>query len=393
MAEVGLIEDGAILIEGEKIAAVGTTRALSDKGVSAQQVIDGREEDFIALPGFVDSHTHPIFAATREHEYEMRTRGCTYQEIAAGGGGIRSSVRSLRRATKDFLYRHSAKYCREFLAHGTTTVEAKSGYGLSVQDEVKSLEVIRELNQNLDLDLVPTFLGAHDIPDEFRENRTGYISLVINEMLPRISEKKLAEFCDVFCDEGFFSVPEARQILKAAKDRGFKLKVHADELSSSGGAELAAEMQAISADHLENVSDQGIEQLEKCGVVATLLPGTAFNLDLETYPPARRLIERGVAVALATDFNPGSCFTPNMQLILSIACSQMHMTPQEVLVAATINGAHALGKGGTLGSIEVGKQADVILLDLTDYRQLPYYFGVNHCRVIIKKGRIIKSSS
>lgn len=389
MSDLAIIEDGAVLIDGDSIVAAGRTDELEGKITGISTVIDRGEEASIGLPGFVDSHTHPIFAATREEEYERRTRGATYQEIAAHGGGIRSSVRKVRQATNDFLYRNAFRYCQQFLTHGTTTIEAKSGYGLSVNDELRILEVIRGLNETLDLDLVPTFLGGHDVPDEFREDRRAYISLIIDAMLPRISREKLAVFCDVFCDRGFFSIEESRTILNAAKKNGFQLKIHADELSRSGGAELASELGALSADHLEQVSERGIAMMREFGVIATLLPGTAFNLGLKTYPPARRLIDSGVPVALATDFNPGTCFTPNMQLILSIACAQMKMTPAEAVTAATVNGAYALGLGHRIGSIEPGKQADMVLLDLSDYRQLPYYFGVNHCKTVVKKGKII----
>jgi imidazolonepropionase len=318
----------------------------------------------------------------------MRARGATYLEIARQGGGIRSSVRKVRQASSAELYQKALPYCKQFLAYGSTTVEAKSGYGLSFADEIKLLEVIAALNEALDLDLVPTLLGAHDVPDEFRECRQGYIALLTERLIPEVAQRKLAVFCDVFCDVGFFSVEESRVILTAAKKAGLQLKLHAEELSASGGAELAAELGAVSADHLECISDRGIERLRAAGVMATLLPGTAFNLGLTRYPPARKLIDGGVPVALATDFNPGTCFTPNIQLILSIACAQMKMTPAEAVVAATINGAYALGLGDRIGSIEPGKQADIILLNLTDYRQLPYYFGINHCKTIIKRGKL-----
>ncbi|MBI1747725.1 MAG: imidazolonepropionase [Acidobacteria bacterium] len=388
MDDVSIIQDGAVLIEGDTIRAVGPTFEVENLG-GVTRIIDGREKPFLVLPGFVDSHSHPIFAATREDEYDLRTRGATYLEIAHAGGGIRSSVRKVRAASKPQLVTNALPYAQQFLTFGTTTLEAKSGYGLTLADEIKMLEAIQELGHRLPLTLVPTFLGAHDVPDEYRDRRAAYVDLLVNEMLPEVARRKLAVFCDVFCDVGFFSVDEARQILLAAQAQGFRLKIHAEELGPSGGADLAAEVGAVSADHLEFLSDAGIANLRRAGVIATLLPGTAFNLGLKQYPPARRLIDGGVPVALATDFNPGTCFSPNLQLIITMACAQMKMTPAEAITAATINGACALGLGDTIGSLEVGKTADLILLNLTDYRQLPYYFGVNHCAQVIKHGKVL----
>lgn len=390
MGELGIIENGAILIRADRIVWVGPTKELPVHGLGARyQTFDGGGLDLVAVPGFVDSHTHPIFAGTRVAEYAMRSEGRSYEEIAAAGGGIRASVRQLRAASAEQLVEIAEKYFRQFLLHGTTTIEAKSGYGLSLEDEVKSLQTVAALKTRSRLETVSTFLGAHDVPDDFRDAREEYIRSVIEEMIPRITEEGLAQFCDVFCDTGYFSVPEARSILTAARSCGLGLRIHAEQLSHSGGARLAAELHASSADHLECIDDGDIEALRNSGTVATLLPGAAFNLGTSNYPPARKLIDAGLPVALATDFNPGSCFTMNMQLILSIACSQMKVSPAEAITAATINGAFSLGLADRLGTIEEGKQADIVLMNVPDYREIPYYFGVNHCVVTIKKGNIV----
>ncbi len=390
MADLGIIENGAILIRAERILWVGQTRNLPVREAGVEyHTLDCVGSDTIALPGFVDSHTHPVFGGLRAAEYDLRCQGKTYEEIAAGGGGIRASVRQLRTASPDQLQEQAERYFWQFLSHGTTTIEAKSGYGLTLEDELKSLGVLAKLHARGKLEVVPTFLGAHDVPDEHRESRGEYIRQVTREMIPKVASEGLAQFCDVFCDRGYFSVEESREILQAAVAAGLGLRIHADELSHSGGSLLAAELGVSSADHLEWIDDRDIEALKASGTVATLLPGTAFNLGLSRYAPARKLIEAGVPVALATDFNPGTCFTPNMQLILSIACSQMKISPAEAITAATINGAYSLGLSDRLGSLEEGKQADIVLMDVGDYRELPYFMGVNHCVITIKKGNII----
>jgi imidazolonepropionase len=390
MSELGIIENGAILIRAEHIVWVGPTRELPRRELDARyETLDGVGLDLVALPGFVDSHTHPIFGGTRADEYDLRCKGKSYQEIAAAGGGIRASVRQLRAASAGQLLDRAERFFVQFLAHGTTTIEAKSGYGLSLEDELKSLQVLAALRNRSRLETLSTFLGAHDVPDELRGSRSEYIRRIIEEMIPRVAQEGLAHFCDVYCDVGYFTVEESRAILQAAKQAGLALRIHADQLAHSGGARLAAELGALSADHLEWIDDDDIEVLRRAGTVATLVPGVTFNLGLTRYPPARKLIEAGVPVALATDFNPGSCFTLNMQLILSIACSQMRMTPAEAITAATLNGAHALGLSERLGSLEEGKQADIALMNVADYREIPYFFGVNHCAVTIKKGIIV----
>jgi imidazolonepropionase len=343
----------------------------------------------VVMPGFVDAHTHPVFAGTREDEFEMRALGFTYRQIAERGGGIRSTVRKTRAASEEQLFQAALTRVRWLLEHGTTTIEAKSGYGLSVEDEIKILRVIRRLNDETPLDLVPTFLGAHEVPDEYQSRKGDYLRLVIDEMLPGVAAEQLAQFADVFCEDHVFSAAESRSVLEAARRLGLGLRLHAEQLSLSGGAELAAELNAATADHLEWIDDRGLAALAAAGVAAVLLPGAVFNLGLARYAPARRMIDSGLSVAIATDFNPGSSPTPSMQMILSIACCQMRMTPAEAITAATINPAYTLGLGERLGSLEAGKQADLVLYDCADYRQIPYLFGMNHVRVVVKSGKVI----
>jgi imidazolonepropionase len=390
MSELGIIENGAILIHGDRIAWVGPTKDIPVRDPGTRyQTLDGVGLDLVALPGFVDSHTHPIFAGTRVEEYDLCLRGKSYEEIAAEGGGIAASVKQLRAVTVNQLLEKTERYFRHFLSHGTTTIEAKSGYGLSVEDEIKSLHVLAALRNTNRLEIVPTFMGAHAVPEEHAGSRSEYIREIIEQMIPRVAQEGLAQFCDVFCEKGYFTTDEARSILLAAKEAGLGLRVHADELTHSGGARLAAELGARSADHLRFIDNSDVEALKKAGTVATLLPGTAFNSGTMHYAPARKLIASGVPVALATDFNPGTCFTLNMQIILAIACSQMRMTPAEAITAATVNSAYSLGLSERLGTLEEGKQADIVLMDISDYRELPYFFGINHCVVTIKKGNVV----
>lgn len=387
MRELGIIKDGALLARDGVIVAVGTTSE-----VEPQAALDSLHMDAsscVVMPGFVDAHTHPVFAGTREDEYEMRAEGMTYLQIAASGGGIRSTVRRTREASEDELLELGKTRARRLIEHGTTTVEAKSGYGLTIDDELKILRVIRRLNHETALELIPTFLGAHEIPDEYRNNREDYIRLVINEMLPRVAAEALARYCDIFCESHVFNVVESRRVLTRAKELGLGIRLHAEQLSLSGGASLAAELGAASADHLEWVDQAGIEALRQAGVVAILLPGAVFNLGLTRYAPARAMIAAELPIALATDFNPGSSPTPSMQMILSIACTQMRMTPAEAVTAATINAACSLGCESRLGSLEPGKQADIVVHDCSDYRHIPYLFGVNHAVVVIKSGNIV----
>ena len=391
MRELGLIEAGAILIRDGRILAVGPTpTVMRDVNPRECQVIDFRDRPAVILPGFVDSHTHPAFWGTREDEYELRILGASYEEIAAKGGGILNSARRVQQATLEQITANVVRFGRLFLTHGTTTIEAKSGYGLSPEGEMKLLRAIAAARGLLPLDMVPTFLGAHAYPLEFRQNHRGYLDQIIGQMLPAVADERLARYVDVFCDQGFFSVAEAREIIEAARRFDLKARLHADELAAVGAAELAAEVGAVSADHLERISPAGIAAMADRGVIAGLLPGTAFNLGLDAYPPARALIDAGVPVALATDFNPGTCFTPNMQLVIAVACSQMRMTPAEALVAATVNGACALELGHDRGSLEPGKRADLAVMDCANYRQIPYLFGVNHCVETFVQGRPVR---
>ena len=390
MSDLGIIPNGAILINGDRIEWVGPTKDIPVREPGTQyQTLDGVGLDLIALPGFIDSHTHPVFAGPRIEEFDLRCQGKTYQEIAAEGGGIIKSVQQFREATVEQLLEKTERNFRKFLNHGTTTIEAKSGYGLTLENEIKSLQVLASLNERNKLEVIPTFLGAHAIPEEHIHSRDTYIRNLIQVMIPRIAQEGLAQFCDVFCEEGYYSVEEARSILVAAKAAGLGLRIHADVLGRNGGAKLAAELGVRSADHLRWINDSDIEALKQSGVLATLLPGTAFNLGLERHAPARKLIAAGVPVALATDFNPGTCFTMNMQIILAFACRQMRMSPAEVITAATVNGAYSLGLSDKIGTLEEGKQADIVLMGVSDYRELPHFFGVNHCIVTIKKGNVV----
>ncbi|HEY0545669.1 MAG TPA: imidazolonepropionase [Pyrinomonadaceae bacterium] len=386
MRELSIIEDGAMLVRDGLIERVGARHEIEPLINAACEVVDA--EGRVVLPGYVDAHAHPIFAGTRVDEYEQRALGATYQEIAAQGGGIRSTVRRTRAATEDELVAACARYGDWFLRTGTTTVEAKSGYGLSLEDELKILRAIKRLDAATQLSYVPTFLGAHDVPDEFRARRADYVALVINEMLPRVAEEKLAEYCDAFCEEKVFTTDESRRILSAARCHGLGLRLHADQLSLSGGALLAAELGAATADHLEHTDAEGIAALKAAGVQPVLLPGSVYALGHTRYPAAREMIEAGLAVVLATDFNPGSSPTPNMQMILSLASTHLQMTPSEALTAATINAAHSLGRGASVGSLEAGKRADFVIHDCADWRETAYFFGLEHARETYVAGRL-----
>jgi len=389
-----MIEDGALLVREGLIAAVGT-RAEVEKlpEARAAEKIDlgGR----MALPGFVDSHTHLIHAASRAEEYELKIAGASYEEIARKGGGILNSVKKLRAATSEALKKRALAALKLFAAYGTTTVEAKSGYGLDVASELRILRLHKELAANQPLEIVSTFLGAHAVPEEFRGKAGGaerYIELMERNLLPHIGEGRLAEFCDVFCDRGAFSVVQSKRVLQAGRQWGLEPRMHAEQLSRTGATRLAILMRAASCDHLEYVNKSDIQALGKSETVATLLPGCDFHLGLKQYAPARALIEAGAIVALATDYNPGTSPTLNMPMILSLACAQLRMTPGEAITAATINAAYALRREKTIGSLEVGKQADFAVFEVADYREIPYYFGVNHCWMTVKRGRVIHAA-
>jgi imidazolonepropionase len=379
------IENGAVAVKGDRIVWIGDSARTPSLPTDAT-VIDASGKTVI--PGLVDSHTHLIFAGSREDEFEQRLRGKSYQEIATRGGGINATVRRVREASKAELKELARRRLNRLLSYGVTTVEVKSGYGLTLADEIKCLEVIADLNAEGPWELIPTFLGAHAVPPEFGDNREGYVRLLVDDMLPEIARCRLARFCDVFCEVGAFSLPETETILRKARELGFGLKLHADELSPLGGAELAARFGAVSADHLLCITESGIEALADSETVATLLPGTAFFLGMN-YAPARKLIDRGVSVALASDCNPGTCPTENLPLIGAMACAQMKMLPLEALTALTFNAARAVGCAERLGSIAVGKQADLVICDVPDYRHLFYHFGVNHVWRVIKSGRVV----
>lgn len=384
LCELAIIADGGMLVRDGAIVATGPSDVIEKQMPSGAEVVDATGR--VVLPGFVDAHAHPVFAGNRVDEFEMRARGATYEEIAAGGGGIRSTVRKTRAATEDQLLAQAIKHAEWFIRCGTTTVEAKSGYGLSVEDEIKILRVVRRLNQEAPVEFVPTFLGAHAIPEDFQSEPDRYVSLVIDEMLPRIADERLAEFCDVFCERGYFDLETSRKILSAARERGMGIRMHADQLSNGGGAELAAELGAVTADHLEQTEAPGIAAMKRAGVQPVLLPGSVYALGKERYPRAREMIEAGLAVVIATDFNPGSSPTPSMQMVLSLAATQMKMTPAEGVTAATINAAYSLKRGDKIGSLEVGKLANFALHDCADYRELAYYFGVPQTHSVYVRG-------
>jgi imidazolonepropionase len=387
MRELSIIEDGAMLVRDRRLEQVGTRGEIEPLIEASSEVVDAGGR--VVMPGFVDAHAHPVFAGTRVDEYEQRAGGATYQEIAARGGGIRSTVRRTRAATLEELVESSRRYAGWFLRNGTTTVEAKSGYGLTVEDELKILRAIKRLNDETPLRYVPTFLGAHDIPDEYRERREDYVVLVIEEMLPRVVEENLAEYADVFCEERVFTIAESKRILTAARALGLGLRVHADQLTLSGGAQLAAELKAATADHLEHTDANGIAALKSANVQPVLLPCSVYALGSARYPAAREMIDAGLAVALATDFNPGSSPTPSMPMALSLASTQMKMTPAEALTAATVNAAYSLGRGDETGSLEAGKRADFVIHDCEDYREVAYFFGVEHAREVYVDGRLV----
>jgi imidazolonepropionase len=387
MKDVGVIPDAGVLCRDGKIAWVGPMSSWSQD--LPPEITELDASGLVALPGFVDAHTHMMFAGSREQEFALRCAGATYQQIAEAGGGILNTVRHVREASKKDLKRSTARYLLQMLKHGTTTVEIKSGYGLTPESEIKMLEAIRELGDEEMTTVVPTFIGAHAIPPEFRDRPSGYVDLIVNEMLPYVGRKKLAVFCDVFCERGYFGLEESQRILEAGRSWGLLPKIHAEEIVPLGGAQVAARVGAVSADHLEHVMPDGVAALRDAGVVAVLLPGVSFSLN-HGYAPARTLIDAGVPVAIASDFNPGSCMSFSMPLMMTIACTQMRMSPEEVLTASTLNAAAALSLSDRIGSIEVGKNADIVLAGVPDYRYLAYHFGTNHVVHTIKNGTLLE---
>lgn len=388
-AELGRIDvraDAALAIDGGLVVAAGA-RADIDARFTARERLDARGGTVV--PGFVDAHTHPVFAGTREDEFELRTQGATYVEIAQRGGGILSSVRGVRAASKEELLAGLLVRLDRFLALGTTTIEAKTGYGLSLDDELKCLEVLREAARIHPVEIVPTFLGAHEYPAEYRERKPAYVDLLLNEMLPRVAAEQLAEYCDIFTEGHVFGLADSRRILTRARELGLGLRLHVDQLTPLGGAQLAAELGAASADHLEFVSDAGIEALARAGVVPVLCPIVPLYLRVAQEAPARTMIDRGLAVALSTDFNPGSCYVQSMPMVLAWAALRYRMSAAETLTAATLNAACSLGRGARLGTLEPGKQADLVVLDVPNVRHLVYELGRNPVTAVIKRGRVV----
>lgn len=386
---LGMIQKGAVAIKKGRVFWVGKTEEISGKFSLSR---DGRKIDGtgkVVMPGLIDAHTHLIFAGSRENEFEQRIQGLSYQEIAGRGGGILSTVEATRQASFDELLSLGKRRLDRMLSKGVTTVEAKSGYGLSLQSEMKILRVMKALQKSHPIDIVPTFLGAHTVPKEFREERARYVNLLTEEMIPQVAQERLAEFCDVFCEKKAFTLEESRKILETGKRYGLKPKIHADQLSSGGGAELAAEINAYSADHLEYASPEGIKKMAEKGVTAVLLPGASFFLSMRKYPPARDMIAQGMAVALATDLNPGSSMTESLPMMMTMGCTMYKLLPKEVIQATTIHAARSMGREKEIGSLEPGKQADLLVLDIPNYRYLPYHFGVDHVETVIKKGRIV----
>lgn len=388
MAAMGVVADGAIAVRDGRIVATGPTDDLA-RTFTADAELD--LSGHVVLPGFVDCHTHPVFAATREQEFHQRCAGADYMAIAAAGGGILSSMRAVRAMPLDALTAATTEHLWGFLAHGTTTVEAKTGYGLSLADEEKSLRALAAAIAAVPITARRTFLGAHEFPPEYRDDREAYVQLLCTEMLPKLAP--LADYCDVFAEPGVFDRLQALRILSAARAEGLRLRLHADELSPMGGAELAVELHADSADHLGRISDRGIERLAASDTVAVLLPGTGFFLGKDIYAPARRLLAAGAVVAVATDFNPGSCYTQSMPLILTLACVKLKLTPAEAITAATINAACSLQLDREVGTLHAGKRADFVALDLPGWQAVGYAFGGNPVVLTVKDGRPVVANS
>ena len=393
MRELSIVERGAVALQGDRIVLVGNTEDVLAKAGNAAKTIDASGK--VVLPGFVDPHTHVIFAGDRASEFELRLQGASYMEIMAAGGGIMNTVRATRAASLDEIVRQSRERLDTMLAHGTTTAEAKTGYGLDTENELKMLEVMRLLDESHPVNLVPTFLGAHAIPSEYKGRTDEYVRVVVDEMMPALEAQGYLghdppPFCDVFCEDGAFSVEQSRRILQKARELGMGLKIHTDEFKALGGTALAVELGATSADHLACTPDEEIRLLADSETVGVLLPGTPFGLAEDHYAAARKMIDAGVAVALATDLNPGTCYCESMPFIMALACRHMGMTPAEVIVASTINAAHAVGLGHEVGSLEVGKKADLLILDSPDYRHLSYRFGGNLVQTVIKAGHVVR---
>ncbi|WP_374016078.1 imidazolonepropionase [Paenibacillus thiaminolyticus] len=392
MSEVGAVRRGAVAIRDGLIVAAGSEDEVMAEigGLAIERKHDA--QGLLVTPGLIDPHTHLVHGGSREHELALKLKGMSYLEILAQGGGILSTVRATRQATEEELYAKAKTSLDMMLSFGVTTAEAKSGYGLTLEDELKQLRVAHRLNREHPVDLVSTFMGAHVVPEEYKGRSGEFVRLVIEQMLPEVKRQGLAEFCDVFCEHGVFSVDESEQILLAAKELGFGLKIHADEIEPIGGAQLAGKLGCISAEHLIAASDEGLEAMRQAGVVAVCLPATSFNLRLTHHARARTMIEMGLAVALSTDYNPGSSPTEALQLVMTLGCLNLGMTPEEVLTAVTINAAHAIGRADTVGSIEAGKQADLVIFKADNLAYLPYHFGINHVHTVFKRGNVVVST-
>ncbi|WP_341301297.1 imidazolonepropionase [Lysinibacillus sp. FSL H8-0500] len=389
MRDIAIVENGSVLIEDNRIVAVGAFEQLVADFpdlIKNAELVDAAGK--VVMPGLVDCHTHLVHGGTREQEFNMRLNGSTYMEIMNAGGGIHATTKCTRETSFEQLYEKTMQHLDVFLKHGVTTVEAKSGYGLDWETEKKQLEVAKKLQEKHSVEVVSTFMGAHAVPRDYKGREDDFVELVIQEMLPKVVELELAEFNDVFCEKGVFTPEQSRRILEAGKTLGLTPKIHADEIEPYKGAELAAEVGAISAEHLLVASDEGIQQMAEAGTIAVLLPGTAFFLRAP-FARGRLMIDEGVPVAISTDFNPGSSPTMSLPFIMNLACMHMGMTLEEVLTATTINAAYAINRGAQIGSLEADKQADVILLDVANYKQLQYFYGMNHTNTVIKNGRIV----
>jgi imidazolonepropionase len=386
MSDPGIIKNGYVAIANGKVISVGGARDLARSVIvnDRTQIYDASGR--LVTPGLVDCHSHPVFAGNRANEFEMRLEGKSYMEIARAGGGIKATVKAVRKASQKTLVNNGSKVLDEMLKCGTTTVEGKSGYGLTVKDELKMLRALKELDKKHPVDIVSTFLGAHEIPEEYKDKPDQYVALICDEMIPTVVKAKLAEFCDVFCEKGVFTPRQTRAIFQTAQAFGLRLKLHADQFHSTGGAELAAEFGAVSADHLDMVSDEGIHLMNKASVIPVLIPGCVYWLKMQKLAPARKMIDSGLPVAIGTDLNPGSSPIHSMPLAMSLACIEFKITPAEALCASTINAAYAIERGDKVGSLAPGKLADIIIWDAEDYREIPYWFGKNLVHKVFKRG-------
>ncbi len=388
MAELGVLRRGALLAEGNSILSVGpAARVEAEARRLKATAVDCRGG--VLMPGFVDSHTHLIFAGNRVEDYLKRLAGATYSEIAAKGGGIALSSRLLRQTPANEIEEQAMTFLRKFAAHGTTTLEVKTGYGLDWAGEIKSLKILDRLRESSELELVPTFLAAHAVPPQYALRRPALMRQIIEQWIPRVAALGLAEYIDVFCDRGAFTPAECQRILEAGARHGLVPRIHAEQLTRSGASQLAVSLNAASADHLDHVNSSDVRRLAGSAVACTLLPGANFHLGITRHAPARKLIDAGAVVTLGTDFNPGTSPTLNMQFILSLACNFLRMTPAEAITAATLNGAYAIGRAHRIGQLTPGKQADFALMEAADYRELPYFFAINHCVMTVKNGRLI----